>query len=172
MFCENCNIREATVHKTKITNGIKEEIHLCDECAKQSEMFNFEDNFSIHSFLSSLLEGSIAPNITITDGQIKKCPQCGSTYNDFRRSGRLGCSTCYPTFSDALAPLIKRIQGNSIHAGKIPKISGHSIKLRRKIRDLKNQLQKLVQIEEFEEAAKLRDEIKRLEEEANKSVGG
>ncbi len=167
MLCENCNIREATVHKTKIINGIKEEIHLCDECAKKDEIFNFKDNFSIHNFLSGLLEGSIAPNITITDGQSKKCPQCGATYNDFKRSGRLGCNVCYSTFNNMLTPLIKRIQGNNIHAGKIPKKSGYSIRLRRRIRDLKNQLQQLVETEEFEEAARVRDEIKRLEKEAN-----
>lgn len=165
MLCENCNMREATVHKTKITNGVKEELHLCEECAKKDEMPGFNNNFSIHSFLSNLLEGSMAPNITISDSQSKKCPQCGSTYNDFRRSGRLGCSMCYLTFNDMLAPLIKRIQGNNIHAGKIPKKSGHSIRLRRKIRNLKNQLQQLVETEEFEEAARVRDEIKALEKE-------
>ncbi len=167
MLCENCNIREATVHKTKITNGVKEEIHLCEECAKQSEMFSFEDNFSIHNFLSGLLGEKITPGITAAGGQERRCPQCGSTYNDFKRSGRLGCNVCYSTFNDMLTPLIKRIQGNSVHAGKIPRKSGHSIRLRRKIRDLKNQLQQLVEREEFEKAAEVRDEIKALEEEAN-----
>ncbi|HZJ76839.1 MAG TPA: UvrB/UvrC motif-containing protein [Oscillospiraceae bacterium] len=167
MLCENCNIREATVHKTKITNGVKEEIHLCEECAKKDEIFSFNDSLSIHNFLSSILEGSIAPNITISDGQIKKCPQCGSSYNDFRQGGRLGCNMCYSTFNDMLIPLIKRVQGNSVHAGKIPKKSGHSIRLRRKIRDLKNQLHQLVETEAFEEAARVRDEIKKLEEETN-----
>lgn len=167
MLCERCNAREATVHKTKIVNGVKEEIHLCEECAKESEIFNFEDNFSIHSFLSGLLDGNIAPNITIADSQDKKCPQCGATYNDFKRSGKLGCSVCYSTFGSMLAPLIKRIQGNNIHAGKIPKKSGASIRLRKKIKDLKNHLQELIETEEFEEAARVRDEIKKLEEETN-----
>ncbi|HZK57616.1 MAG TPA: UvrB/UvrC motif-containing protein [Clostridia bacterium] len=167
MLCENCNIREATVHKTKIVNGVKEEIHLCEECAKESEIFNFEDNFSIHSFLSSLLEGSISPNITIEGDQGRKCPQCGSTYNDFKRSGKLGCSVCYSTFNNMLAPLIKRIQGNNVHAGKIPRKSGSLIKLRKEIKSLRDQLQQLVETEEFEEAARVRDEIKELEEKAS-----
>ncbi|MFW5647503.1 MAG: UvrB/UvrC motif-containing protein [Candidatus Alkaliphilus sp. MAG34] len=167
MLCENCNIREATVHKTKIVNGVKEEIHLCEECAKESEILNFEDNFSIHSFLSSLLEGGISPNITIEGDQGRKCPQCGSTYNDFKRSGKLGCSVCYSTFNDMLAPLIKRVQGNNVHAGKIPKKSGSLIKLRKEIKSLKDQLQQLVETEEFEEAARVRDEIRVLEEKAS-----
>lgn len=167
MLCENCNIREATVHKTKIVDGVKEEIHLCEECAKKSELFSLENNFLIHNFLSALLEGNITPNITVSDEQIIKCPQCGSTYNDFKHNGRLGCNMCYSTFNNMLAPLIRRIQGNNTHIGKIPKKSGSSIRLRRKIKDLKNQLQQLVEREEFEEAAKIRDEIKRLEEEAD-----
>ncbi|HZK01454.1 MAG TPA: UvrB/UvrC motif-containing protein, partial [Anaerovoracaceae bacterium] len=95
------------------------------------------------------------------------CPQCGSTYNDFKRSGKLGCSVCYSTFNNMLAPLIKRIQGNNVHAGKIPKKSGSLIKLRKEIKSLKDQLQQLVETEEFEEAARVRDEIKELEEKAS-----
>lgn len=167
MLCENCNIREATIHKTKIVNGVKEEIHLCEECAKKSELFSLENNFSIHNFLSSLLEGGLTPDITVTGDQDKKCPQCGSTYNDFKRSGRLGCNVCYSTFNNMLAPLIRRVQGNNTHTGKIPKKSGSSIRMRKKIRDLKLQLQQLVETEEFEEAARIRDEIKKLEEETD-----
>ena len=167
MLCENCKIREATIHKTKIVNGVKEETHLCEECAKKSELFNLENNFSIHNFLSGLLEGSLTPGITVTGDQDKKCPQCGSTYNDFKRSGRLGCNVCYSTFNNMLAPLIRRVQGNNTHMGKIPKKSGSSIRLRRKIKDLKIQLQQLVETEEFEEAARIRDKIKKLEEETD-----
>lgn len=163
MLCEDCNSKNATVHMTKIINGKKEEIHLCDECAKKKEISNFEDKFSIHSFLASLLEGNATPNVNITSNQIKKCPQCGATYNDFKQSGRLGCNMCYSTFSNMLAPLIRRIQGNTVHGGKIPKRSGATIRLRKELNDLKNQLQQLVMREEFEEAAKIRDEIRRLE---------
>lgn len=165
MLCDDCNSNDATVHMTTVINGKKEEINLCEECAKKKEKFNFENNFSIHSFLSSLLEGSTAPNVNITYKQSKKCPQCGSTYSDFKENGRLGCSVCYETFSDMLLPLIRRIQGNTTHGGKIPKRSGASIRFKKELKDLKSQLQELVDQEEFEKAADIRDEIKRLERE-------
>ncbi len=165
MICENCNNKEATVHMTHVINGIKKETHLCDECAKKKEISSFENNFSIHNFLASLLEGSFTPNVNINYKEDKKCSQCGSTYNDFKKSGRLGCSICYETFSDMLTPLIRRIQGNTTHAGKVPKRAGAAIILGKELNDLKIELQQLVEKEEFEKAAKVRDKIKELENE-------
>ncbi len=164
MLCDDCNIKEATVHSSKTINGIKEEIHLCDDCAKKNDAFNFENNFSIHNFLSNLLEGNMATNTSVNNIENKKCPQCGSTYNDFKKNGRLGCDMCYSTFANMLAPLIRRIQSNNTHSGKIPKRAGASIRLARQIKDLKEEMQLLVEKEEFEDAAKIRDEIKKLEE--------
>lgn len=163
MLCEDCNKREATIHKTKIVNGIKKETHLCGECAMKNEIFGFEDNFSIHNFLSNLLEGNVSPHTGTSYSQGKKCPQCHSRYDDFRSKGRLGCSVCYSTFDEMLSPLVRRVQGNNIHAGKIPKKSGASIRLRKNLTQLKHKLQDLIINEEFEEAAKVRDEIKELE---------
>lgn len=168
MLCEDCNSKDSTVHMTKFINGKKEEINLCDECAKKKEISSFENNFSIHSFLASLLEGNTAPSVNITYKQNKKCPQCGSTYNDFKETGRLGCNICYETFSDMLTPLIRRIQGNTVHVGKVPKRSGASIRLRNELKSLKGKLQQLVEQEEFEEAAKIRDDIRRLEGEIDR----
>lgn len=163
MLCQDCNTRDATVYMTTIINGKKEEIQLCEECAKKKEKLNFENNFSMHSFLANLLDGNMAPNINVSYKQNKNCPQCGSTYNDFKENGRLGCSMCYQTFSDMLLPLIRRVQGNTIHGGKVPKRSGASIKLKRELKNLKHKLEQLVLHEEFEEAVKVRDEIKKLE---------
>lgn len=163
MLCDDCNIKDATVHMTTVLNGKKEEISLCNECAKKREKQSFENNFSMHSFLASLLEGNVASNTNINYQQKQKCIQCGSTYNDFKQNGRLGCNMCYETFNDMLSPLIRRIQGNSTHAGKVPKKAGAPIRLRKKLKHLKNQLQQLIIREEFEEAAQIRDEIKKLE---------
>ncbi len=165
MICDECNKKEATVHMTKIINGMKREIHLCGECANEKELSNLENNFSIHNFLASLLEGSSSPNVNINYKKSRRCPQCGSTYNDFTQSGRLGCSICYETFNDLLEPLIRRIQGNTRHEGKVPKRSGASIRIYKNINNLKKKMQKLVEREEFEEAAKVRDEIRKLEKE-------
>lgn len=126
---------------------------------------SWEEDFSIQNFLASLLEGSSASNVSINYKNDRRCPKCQSTYNDFIESGRLGCSICYETFNDLLEPLIRRIQGNTRHEGKVPKRSGASIRIYKNINSLKKKMQKLVYKEEFEEAAKVRDEIRKLEKE-------
>lgn len=165
MLCEECKKNNATTHIKNMVNGKIEELYLCEECSTKNDDFNFESGFSIHSFLSSLLEGNISPNWNVNYEQHIKCPQCESTYSDFKKSGRLGCDMCYASHRQMLLPLIRRIQGNSVHGGKIPKRSGEVVRRRREVMQLKDTLQQLVTLEEFEKAADIRDQIKRLESE-------
>nr|WP_243240466.1 UvrB/UvrC motif-containing protein [Clostridium cibarium] len=91
------------------------------------------------------------------------CKNCGLTYSQFKKSGQLGCSKCYESFNDLLSPRIKRIQGDLEHVGKIPVREGNEVIQRKRIKKLKEDLQKAVIKEEYERAAVLRDEIKLLE---------
>jgi protein arginine kinase activator len=97
-----------------------------------------------------------------------KCPNCGLTYQNFRKLGRLGCSECYEAFKKELGPLLKRIHGSDRHVGKVPLKGGKTIRDTRTLQDLRIQLEKAIQMEEFEEAAKLRDKIKELENKITK----
>lgn len=168
MLCDDCKNKEANVHVTKIINGKKEEKNLCEDCAKKNEKANFENNFSMPNFLTSLLEGNLEFNMNYKED--KRCPQCNATYEDYKRTGRLGCGACYETFSDMLVPLIRKIQGSTKHGGKIPKKSGAAIRLKNKLKASKAKLQQLIMQEEFEEAAKIRDEIRTLEGEINNGI--
>ena len=85
------------------------------------------------------------------------------SYDDFQKTGKLGCGECYNVFSERLEPLLKRIHGNSEHHGKTPKKMEQSIKKYNELNDLKALLNKAIQSEEYEKAAELRDEIRKLE---------
>jgi protein arginine kinase activator len=114
--------------------------------------------FGLDSFLSNMIgqeSSSALPSLA--------CPLCGSTSEDISRTGRVGCAKCYDIFSDMLSPYISRIHGNTSHTGKIPGGAGGRISLRRKLDGLKNDLRKAIDTQEFERAAELRDEIKKLE---------
>ncbi|OIJ17110.1 hypothetical protein BKP37_00825 [Anaerobacillus alkalilacustris] len=167
MLCHECNEREATLHFTKILNGKKTEIHLCDHCAKdKGEYIPGANGFSIHQLLSGLLnfEQQIpsSPNRSLQEEQ--QCGKCGMTYHQFARAGRFGCAECYHTFNSKLDPMLRRVHsGNTSHIGKIPKRIGTGIKLHRQIEQLKQELRHHISKEEFEEAARLRDEIRALE---------
>lgn len=169
MLCHECNDREATLHFTKILNGKKTEIHLCDECAREKgEYIPGTNGFSIHQLLSGLLnfEQPIAPTNRSVLKQ-EQCNKCQMTYHQFARTGRFGCAECYKTFSTKLDPMLKRVHGGNIsHIGKIPVRIGSGIQTQRQIQQLKQQLQTHIMKEEFEEAAKLRDEIRSLEKQA------
>jgi protein arginine kinase activator len=166
MNCQECGKKPATLHFTKIVNGEKTEFHICETCAREKgEMIPGTSNgFSIHNLLSGLLNFEPSSSQAVqTNRENLRCDQCGLTYTQFSKLGRFGCSSCYRHFSDRLDPLFKRVHGNIVHVGKVPKRSGGAIQCKREIDRLKKELLFTIEREEFEKAAKLRDKIKELE---------
>lgn len=169
MLCQECGKRPASLHFTKIVNGEKTEFHICEACAREKgEMIpGTSGGFSIHSLLSGLLD--IGPSgksqVASKSTENLQCKECGMTYSQFSKVGRFGCSSCYKYFNDRLDPLFKRVHGNTTHMGKIPVRAGTHIQTKRKIDDLRLQLQQMIMEEEFETAAQLRDQIRELEKE-------
>lgn len=164
MLCERCKKNEATIHMIKIINGKKSETMLCDKCARElSDMplkaaLDNKNNLSFENLLSGFFDTLDKNNkVEIV------CKNCGLTYTEFKKTGNLGCSKCYDSFKDSLTPRIKRIQGYTEHIGKIPiREEGQVIKKKR-IKRLKEELQKAIIKEEYEKAAVIRDEIKLYE---------
>ena len=169
MLCQDCNKRPATLHFTKIVSGEKTEYHICEHCARErGEVIPGTTNgFSIHSLLSGLLDFEPAKNqgAEVKQAPPLQCEECGMTYAQFSKLGRFGCSSCYRSFGAKLDPLFRRVHGGTVHMGKIPLRGGQVIKTRRRIEDLKLELQNSIIEEEFETAAKLRDQIRGLEKE-------
>jgi len=165
MMCQECGKRPATVFITKIVNNHKEQIALCEECAKkyqQSWNFGVVPDFSIHKFLANLLQETEIDRSRGLETEVR-CPNCGLTFSEFKETGKLGCGECYHTFDKALQPFIRRVQGTLQHGGKIPERIGGNLKVRQKLEKLKIKLQDAIRLEEFEEAARLRDEIREME---------
>lgn len=166
MLCQECNKKPATLHFTKIVNGEKTEFHICETCARErGELIpGTPGGFSIHNLLSGLLD--FDPGTSAPKSQPLRCEHCGLTYNQFSKMGRFGCSECYRQFSERLDPLFKRVHGNIVHTGKIPKRAGGRIQHKKEIERLKRELQQLIVREEFEQAAAIRDQIRELERKA------
>lgn len=167
MICQNCNQKEANVHITKIINGVKNEMHLCEDCAKKQKEFNINSHFNFGTPLSfqNLFEGFLemsgnAPQYTTREDE---CPLCHMKYEEFKRTGKLGCSKCYEVFNANMKPLIRRIHGNIHHTGKVPARTGGILKVKRDIEKLKEELKTAILREEYEKAAGIRDKIRQLE---------
>lgn len=169
MVCQQCGQKPATLHFTKIINGQKTEFHICESCAREKGEWipGTANGFSIHNLLSGLLDfdltGSKQGAKEDAKTQPMRCEKCGLTYAQFGKLGRFGCDDCYTFFGDRLDPLLKRVHGNTVHVGKIPKRGGGRIQRRRELEELKKKLQYSILREEFEEAATLRDRIRELE---------
>jgi len=172
MKCQKCNENEAVFHYKQITNGEVTEGHLCNECAKElqnagelnvNSMPDFEQGdfgFGLDGFLSHIFGG------TAKLPQSDACPLCGSTAQDISRSGRVGCAGCYTKFGAMLLPYIRRIHGNTSHAGRIPEGLAGEIGKRRKLEAMRAELKTAIAEQEFERAAELRDSIRTLESES------
>jgi protein arginine kinase activator len=150
MLCESCKKRDARVHYTGVINGVVEEHHLCEICAA-----GIQESIGAKFPLHKLFEGLMVN---------KKCPGCGLSYERFKASGKLGCARCYDAFGDDLKGVIKGIHGHTQHKGKMPKRGFPRLKLKKDIEALSSQLEQAIAGEEYEKAAVIRDEIKRVKE--------
>jgi protein arginine kinase activator len=167
MQCQECGKRAATLHFTKIINGEKSEVHFCDACARdKGEIIPGTANgFSIHNLISGLLDfdPQSQSSINAASKSLLHCDNCGLSYAQFSKIGRFGCSSCYQSFTTRLDPLLRRIHGNTAHVGKVPKRSGSDIQAKREVDRLKKELKSCIEQEEFEKAASIRDQIRKLD---------
>lgn len=118
-------------------------------------------------FLSNWLQALLQENQPVSYVSGKRCPKCGMGWLDFRQTGRLGCSECYETFEKELQPIINQLHGSFEHKGKIPIQQGKEIAIQRKIAILQNDLQRMINEQNFEEAAQIRDKIREIEKGEN-----
>ncbi len=179
MLCQNCGNNEGNVRYTQIINGVKKEMILCSECAKEMGIddmdFSMPINFS--SFLGDILDeynDSFMPSF-IKQNTLK-CNKCGLTYDEFTQNGKFGCENCYETFNEKVNHLVKNLHGSISHIGRKPKyIKENKIdtdskkeeenKEESELQKLNRELKEAIKEERYEDAAKIRDEIKKLDNE-------
>lgn len=161
MKCQNCGKNNANVRYTQVINGDKMELFLCDECANEMNIgTNF--NFGINDVFSSFFDDFTGLK-TITMPEIIKCKNCGLSYDEFAKTGMLGCEECYDTFSSRLDGILNRLHGSNRN---LINKNANRINENKEISELdklKDELKVCIEKEEYEKAAVLRDKIKKLE---------
>jgi len=158
MLCCICKEKEATVHLAQIAGEKMQKVDLCEECAK-SKGVNDPTGFSLADLLLGL--GASQEIEQASGGNELRCPRCGFSQADFKKAGRLGCAECYRTFSEALAGLLKTMHKGTRHVGKVPEFLRQGRDLSDRLKTLQKKLAKAIDSEDFEQAAVLRDEIKK-----------
>ena len=151
--CKLCG-KPATVHLTDLVKGQKRETHLCQACAEQQQLIKHQE-LNLPAILQTLIGHHVGPQ---TDELSRlKCPSCGIKYMEFRAQGRLGCPHDYDVFRTALEPLLRRIHRSVRHVGKAPNHRAGSREQHAEAVALRLRLQKAVESENYEEAARIRD---------------
>lgn len=163
MLCESCEEREAEVHLTQIEQGELNTLHLCEACAEEQGVATSTGvgGAPLTDFLAEMGKGGSS---TMLPAVAEACSYCGTSPEDFRRTGRLGCAHCWPHFEKQLRALLRRIHGSTQHVGKLYLGDAQELEDRRShLTHLRRQLQRAVDVEDFETAADLRDRIHELE---------
>lgn len=158
MNCQRCP-KQATLHITEVLGEDRfEEVHLCEACAKK---YLYEPQQKKAAAKADPDE-SAAIDEEIPAGA--RCPACGISFVEFRNHGRFGCSHDYDAFKQELLPLLESVHGDTRHAGKAPRRAPREKTAPAELAQLRQRLQVLVTEENYEEAARVRDRIKELEQ--------
>ncbi len=161
MLCDSCLKNPASVHMTTFVNGQVKTVHMCPQCASKKGKASSVVGPSFNDFMSSMYDKD--------ESTLLVCENCGTTLDDFAKTGRLGCANCYKVFESSIMPVLKGVHMNVVHTGKRP---GERVKLdvaketiKNKKLTLQRELKSAISIENFEEAARIRDEIVTLDKE-------
>ncbi len=190
MLCQNCGENEANVKYTQIVNGEKKEMILCEDCARKMGIGNFKMNIPINfsNFLGDFFDDYKSEQLlpSFVKEKNNECNNCGELYKEFIKTGLLGCEECYDVFQNRLDPILKNLQGNVKHVGRRPlnieeKIENKEVnkdvkvesnkkekqtkenKKENELMKLQKDLNKAIEEERYEDAAVIRDEIKKIE---------
>lgn len=159
MQCDVCGEKDATVFLTQIVEGKMQKVNLCESCAKAKGV-NDPTGFALTDLLLGLPSEKMERSVGVL-----KCPICGFTQADFKKTGRLGCSECYTTFAQGLTSMLANMHKGTTHVGKAPGNRARLRELNAKMKTLQASLDEAVASEQYEKAATLRDEIRQLETE-------
>jgi len=172
MLCEKCQKNTATVHMKGLVNGTLKEVHFCQECS--INMVNMEMQLPLGNIFKDIMESVQSMGAQMTIGQPANtrpiqhkapgpCTVCGLNYEQFKTIGKLGCEACYQAFPKEIVALFKNVQGSTRHEGKFPKRYGSQILQQREVDKLRSILKKAIDDKNYEEAARIRDQIRAME---------
>jgi protein arginine kinase activator len=164
MKCQKC-AKPATYHITDIERGKPHEYHFCDEHAREhlDPAREPTEAMAIGKIAEGLIKGTSGlRESSAADKQT--CPLCGVSFLEFRNTGRLGCPHDYDVFRDEMMPLLENIHDETRHSGKVPRRAPQGSQRQTSLMQKRNELKRAIAAEDYETAARIRDEIKRLEQ--------
>lgn len=169
MKCDFCD-QKTTFSLTQLSEGQMKKVFLCDACAKERGVTD-PTGFSLADLLlgglpAAVPQGPLVPAAAGAAGAakgVRRCPSCGFSLDDLRRVRRFGCSDCYTTFAEEVSQMVRGMHRGTTHVGKVPAGLMALQALHQRLEELRGRLEQAVASESYEEAAGIRDEIRKLE---------
>ena len=165
MQCTACQKTLATIHVLELTDGeVVSDQSLCQECARAAGYVHAKPTaMKISPEMLEDLIGGLKTNLPQEPSDPGfVCPACGLTSGQFRSRGRLGCPRCYEMFKKSLIPLLEKVHDATSHRGRCPGKPANLTDADDRLADLRSSLRDAIDAENYELAARLRDEIKNL----------
>lgn len=167
--CDLCP-NKATVYFTQIIDGKMQKVNLCEKCAREKGVTD-PTGFALADLLFGIGQQQSLGKASGPSRRAEQCPSCGMTAEQLKKTGRVGCAHCYSVFSESLESILRAMHKGMRHEGKVPRYHVARRERSRKLKDLKEQLDKAVEEERFEDAAKFRDAILSMEKQASAPAG-
>lgn len=174
MICQMCGQRDGTVHLLELKNGQRKSVWLCSICAAGradmsladltqetdgDELESLDESAALAAYLRLIQEPAESAEAA---GTVPPCGECGYDLNMFRADNRLGCPACYGHFKSQILPILARYHRHASHLGKVPRQAIGAASQQGELTRLRVALEKAIQGENYEEAARLRDVMRDL----------
>ncbi len=169
MKCDVCQAEDATVYFSQLIEGKLKKVNLCKGCAEEKGVTD-PTGFALADMLQGMGQETVTEKRAAPGDRV--CDECGFTQSDFKKTGRFGCAHCYEVFSEGLENLLEAMHKQTEHRGKVPKRYEATRAHRERLAELRERLRVAVASEDYEEAARLRDDISRAEADAAAIEGG
>ncbi len=164
-LCDLCGTNRATIKLTRVDGEQVSEMLICPSCAAEKSPLHrrSDDMATVQSLFANLIKEKSGEEAAKPEPATATCRGCGLAFEAYRKTFLLGCPACYESFADALAVDLRKIHGDVRHLGKVP--PGQAVEVRQEITvaELRQRLASAIECEDFEAAARLRDQIRLLE---------
>jgi protein arginine kinase activator len=167
IVCQVCGKRPATSHLLELApdGGDRQELHICATCIANLELELGTQPPPIASILAKKAVVDEPVEVIEDEADQPTCPVCALTFSEFSANNRFGCAQCYDAFRTHIEPLLLRYHGTSAHAGRLPEalVAGAATARLARRTQLDAALKQAIASEDFERAARLRDELRELD---------
>lgn len=178
MKCDRCGspnvVAKIMVHKE---DGKQEELNLCNDCFEEfakehpevKQGMGLNADKLLNMLMNSINNMNNSVNEQNSDSSRKKkivsvskteltCSRCKTKLKDLQETRRVGCQNCYEVFHKEIDKILLKISGENSETTREVIVNNED-----KISIMNLELIEAIKIENYELAAKLRDEIKELE---------